>query len=214
MTTFQCLTRKINRNIKKEHTPTSYRSFKIFNERSFTTELTYELSAFTLSQSDINDNVDAWYAIISKHLDRHASIKSRKKNPQKLTQLSSRSHPRHLVGKRTAQKDTITDITSDSQVNSNFPYRWSPASLTFNNYIYIVYIYIFIYIPLESLMEDWRKSNESSSLHKVYLLTYLYIDKRGYRFSWQIISYQTKRLVDKCKAMYLISFLAICARST
>ena len=27
--------------------------------------------------------------------------KSRKENPQKLTQLSSRSHPRHLVGKRT-----------------------------------------------------------------------------------------------------------------
>ena len=49
--------------------------------------------------------------------------KSRKENPQKLTQLSSRSHPRHLVGKRTAQKDTIIDITSDSQVNSYFPYR-------------------------------------------------------------------------------------------
>ena len=31
-------------------------------------------------------------------------LKSRKENPQKLTQLSSRSHPRHLVGKRTAQK--------------------------------------------------------------------------------------------------------------
>ena len=45
--------------------------------------------------------------------------KSRKENPQKRTQLSSRSHPRHLVGKRTAQKDTIIDITSDSQVNSN-----------------------------------------------------------------------------------------------
>ena len=56
-------------------------------------------------------------------------FKSRKENPQKLTQLSSRSHPRHLVGKRTAQKDTIIDVTSDSQVNSNFPYRWSPASL-------------------------------------------------------------------------------------
>ena len=55
--------------------------------------------------------------------------KSKKENPQKLTQLSSRSHPRHLVGNRTAQKDTIIDITSDSQVNSNFPYRWSPASL-------------------------------------------------------------------------------------
>ena len=52
----------------------------------------------------------------------------RKENPQKLTQLSSRSHLSHLVGKRTAQKDTIIDITSDSQVNSNFPYRWSLAS--------------------------------------------------------------------------------------
>ena len=70
--------------------------------------------------------------------------KSRKVNPQKLTQLlSSRSHPRHLVGKRTAQKDTIIDITSDSQVNSNFPYRWSPASLTFNNYFYLfLYLYL------------------------------------------------------------------------
>ena len=69
--------------------------------------------------------------------------KSRKENPQKLTQLSSRSHPRHLVGKRTAQKDSIIDITSDSQVNSNFPYRWSPASLTFNNYFYLfLYFYI------------------------------------------------------------------------
>ena len=68
--------------------------------------------------------------------------KRRKENPQKLTQLSSRSHPRHLVGKRAAQKDTIVDITSDNQVNSNFPYRWSPASLTFNNYFYLIYIYI------------------------------------------------------------------------
>ena len=70
--------------------------------------------------------------------------KSRKKNPQKLTQLSSRSHPKHVVGKKkTAQKDTIIDITSDSQVHSNFPYRWSPASLTFNNYFYLfLYLYI------------------------------------------------------------------------
>ena len=50
-------------------------------------------------------------------------FKSRKENPQKLTQLSSRSHPRHLVGKRTAQKDITIDTTSDSQVNSNFPNR-------------------------------------------------------------------------------------------
>ena len=69
--------------------------------------------------------------------------KSRKENPQKLTQSSSRSHPRHLVGKRTAQKDITIDTTSDSQVNSNFPNRWSPASLTFNNYFYLfLYLYI------------------------------------------------------------------------
>ena len=68
---------------------------------------------------------------------------SREENPQKLTQLSSRSHPRHLVWKGTAQKDTIIDITSDSQENSIFPYRWSPASLTFNNYFYLfLYLYI------------------------------------------------------------------------
>ena len=48
-----------------------------------------------------------------------------KENPQKLTQLSPRSHPRHLVGQKTAQKDAVKDITSDSQVNSNFPNRGS-----------------------------------------------------------------------------------------
>ena len=50
------------------------------------------------------------------------------------------------MGKRTAQKDTIIDITSDSQVNSNFPYRWSPASLTFNNYFYL-----FLYLSFSDL---------------------------------------------------------------
>ena len=45
------------------------------------------------------------------------------KNTQKLTQFIPRSHPRHLVGKKDSTKyDTIKDITSDSQVNRNFPY--------------------------------------------------------------------------------------------
>ena len=69
--------------------------------------------------------------------------KSRKENPQKLTQLSPRSQSRHLVGKRAAQKDAIKDITSDSQVSSYFSYRWSPASLTINIYFYFfLYLYI------------------------------------------------------------------------
>ena len=66
--------------------------------------------------------------------------KHRQENPQKLAQLSPRSHPRHLMGKRTAQRDTIKVITSDSQVNSDFPYRWSLASLISN-----FYFYLFIY---------------------------------------------------------------------
>ena len=68
---------------------------------------------------------------------RQIKSKIRYENPKKLTQLSSRSHSRQPMGKRAAQKDTIIDITSDSQVNNNFPYRWSPASLTFNKYFYL-----------------------------------------------------------------------------
>ena len=54
-----------------------------------------------------------------------------------ITTLSPRSHPRHLVEKLTAQKDIIIETTSDSQVNSKFSHRWSPASPTFNNYFYL-----------------------------------------------------------------------------
>ena len=69
--------------------------------------------------------------------------KSRWENLQKLTQLSPRSHPRHLIGKMTVQIDTIIDITSDSQMNRNFPYSESPDSLTFNIYFYL-YLYLYI----------------------------------------------------------------------
>ena len=83
------------------------------------------------------------YFCHNKQLFHHESCMRRKENPQKLTQLSTRSHPRQLVGKRTTQKDITIDTTSDSQVNSNFPNRWSPASLTFNNYFYLfLYLYI------------------------------------------------------------------------
>ena len=48
------------------------------------------------------------FARVSSHVDVFNSLKSRKENPQKLTQLSSRSHPRHLVGKRTAHNTDFT----------------------------------------------------------------------------------------------------------
>ena len=65
---------------------------------------------------------------------------------QKLTEVSPRSHSSNVMGKRKAQKDTIIDITSDFQVNCNFPYRWSPASLTFN-----IYFYLFLYLHIRRI---------------------------------------------------------------
>ena len=58
---------------------------------------------FMLSLSEDNQyDVMESFNSTSPYLDD--LLKSRKENPQKPTQLSSRSHPRHLVGKRTAQK--------------------------------------------------------------------------------------------------------------
>ena len=126
----------------QEEKSSSEQSTKSKLEGIRTTVINFFISVFSQRRGNycvisLRDE-ETGYAALPSHLN-----KSRKENPQKLTQLSSRSHPRHLVGKRTAQKDTIIDITSDSQVNSNFPYRWSPASLTFNNYFYLfLYLYI------------------------------------------------------------------------
>ena len=88
------------------------------------------VASFVLSLFPLDVLDEIWDLIepVSEGFLTYSSVmpsgrKSRKENPQKLTQLSSRSQPRHLVGRRTAQKDAIIDITSDSQVNSNFPYR-------------------------------------------------------------------------------------------
>ena len=49
-------------------------------------------------------SLDISSLIFSEKKNNEKIFKSRKENPQKPTQLSSKSHPRHLVGKRTAQK--------------------------------------------------------------------------------------------------------------
>ena len=109
---------------------------------AFPPEATRKYLSYLLTMDLIRLQADSLFGGLEKGVFGSV-VKSRKENPQKLTQLSSRSHPRHLVGKRTAQKDTIIDITSDSQVNSNFPYRWSPASLIFNNY-FNLFLYLYI----------------------------------------------------------------------
>ena len=90
----------------------------------------------------ITDNCHLLHLKISAYTAYNGTIKNRKGHLFK-KYVSPKSHPRYFVGKRTAQKDTIIGITNDSKVNSNCPYRWSPASLTFNNYFYLLlYLYI------------------------------------------------------------------------
>ena len=65
---------------------------KLFKDLQSNIETTYQSQEAEISQQQ--ERID----ILLKRFE------SRKENPQKPTQLSSRSHPRHLVGKRTAQK--------------------------------------------------------------------------------------------------------------
>ena len=63
--------------------------------------------------------------------------------PSKTDPIKSQISSTTSRGKMTAQSDINKDITNDSQVNSYFPYRWSPASLTFKFYFYLfLYLYI------------------------------------------------------------------------
>ena len=65
------------------------------------------------------------------------------RKPSETDPIKSQISSKTSRGKRTAQKDAIKDITSDSQVNSYFRYWWSPASLTINIYFYLfLYLYI------------------------------------------------------------------------
>ena len=58
-------------------------------------------------------------------------------------QISTKTSRGKGTGKKKKKKNAIKDITNDSQVNSYFPYSWSPASLTINIYFYLFsYLYI------------------------------------------------------------------------
>ena len=74
-----CFSRKINSKIKKTtHTSTSYRCFKNFNEELFLSDLAHDFNTFSVSQSDIDYDVTAWYKRILKQLDRHAPDKNKR----------------------------------------------------------------------------------------------------------------------------------------
>ena len=64
----------------------------------------------------------------------------KKRNPSETDSIKSQIPSKTSSGKKDSTKDVIKDTTSDSQVNSCFPYRWPPASLTSN-----IYFYLFLY---------------------------------------------------------------------
>ena len=84
-----------------------------------------EQGTVTMMDGGMTSDFTSFSTVFQRHQDDGRMIikgclrwKSRWENPQKLTQLSPRSLPRHLVGNRAAQKDTIIDTTS---------LRWNPA---------------------------------------------------------------------------------------
>ena len=65
-----CITRKINhKKAKTEHMSTSYRCFKHFNESSFLYDLGSDLESFSLSNSNVDDDLTDWFSIIQKQFD-------------------------------------------------------------------------------------------------------------------------------------------------
>ena len=78
-----CFTRKINSKVKKScHISTSYRCFKTFDEELFLRDLSEELSRFSISESDIANDLSLWYKILIKQLDQHAPVKTKRVKPK------------------------------------------------------------------------------------------------------------------------------------
>ena len=94
-----CITRKINHRIAKtEHMTTSYRCFKRFNETLFLSDLGSDLESFTLSNSNVDDDLTSWFSIIQKQLDKHAPIKTRRVKSQRLPEWCT---PEIVAARRT-----------------------------------------------------------------------------------------------------------------
>ena len=49
-----------------------------FKEELFLKDLKDELSNFSLSESNIEDDLSTWYKMLTKQLDQHATIKSKR----------------------------------------------------------------------------------------------------------------------------------------
>ena len=81
-------------------------------------------------------------------------------NPSETDSIKSQISSNPSRGKKDSTKRHQKNITSDSQVNSNFPYRWSLANLTFN-----VYFYRFLYLYITNLV-IFRKNNVDKTVNQ------------------------------------------------
>ena len=73
------------------------------------------------------------------------------RKPSETDSIKSQISSKSSRGKKDTQKDAIKDITNDSQVNSYFPYRWSPSSLTINTYFYL---FLYLYLTRTTMNND------------------------------------------------------------
>ena len=74
------------------------------------------------------------------------NIKEKVGKPSETDSIKSKITSKTSRGKKDSTKRHHHRHQIDSQVNSNFPYRWSPARLIFNNYFYI-FLYLYITRP-------------------------------------------------------------------
>ena len=65
-----------------------------------------------------------------------------------------------------SKKDIIKDITSDSQVNSYFQYRWSLASLTLKIYFYLFFAFIYNKNNDKSHLKSPKNQNRWAALRR------------------------------------------------
>ena len=80
-----CFSRKINTKLPKHnHTTTSYRCYKNFNETNFINELSIDLNTFATDKKTVDDDMHAWSSLILKHLNKHAPTRSKRVKNKRL----------------------------------------------------------------------------------------------------------------------------------
>ena len=81
-----CFSRKVNHKLaKNKHTMNSYRSYKHFDETKFLADLSLDLDNFEISYTNtVEDDLAAWSTTMTKHLNKHAPIKTKRVKTKRL----------------------------------------------------------------------------------------------------------------------------------